>query len=390
MRRFGCRTLQHPRSQAQCHNHAGPRLRLPLLARGRGLPAGEPAPGAGCDGRAAPRPRPGPRPARRRPRVPLRPAGGGLEPHERWISLQLRTNRIQDATRGLKTRSGCAPDEAAARDHRKDLNLLVTSGTRASPSGRVDAAHAAAGLGGAPARARRGSAVRALVAAKDAARGAAAGRALRRRRARRFERETRLPGPSERGRLGRGRRGRGDARLTPRSAGAGSCGASACRCRCRAGAAAPREVVVLYPRATCSWPSTGAAAATRSSSTRRRGSAASEPLGLRAKLAALRVRPRARAAQRARPRREETQGRGARRRRRLRDTSAPRRRRARMRVPRRGPRRCPPSVTVRPPQRRAPARGPDSTYGAAFFFAFTSCPAIRPTAPCVTDASRRE
>ena len=65
--------------------------------------------------------------------VPLGPPAAASEPgYERWISSQLRTNRIQDATRGLKDKVVDAlrrPDaEAELATIGRDLNLLVTSG----------------------------------------------------------------------------------------------------------------------------------------------------------------------------------------------------------------------------------------------------------------------
>ena len=125
------------------------RVRLPPPARG-GLPAGEPAPGAGR-GRAA-RGRAWARaPARRPRRRPLSRRRRPRSEHERWISCSC-ANRIQGTRRGAwdKVVDAARPTPRSARDHRKGPEPPRHEWQHGRHrAGAVDAAHAAAGPGAA-------------------------------------------------------------------------------------------------------------------------------------------------------------------------------------------------------------------------------------------------
>ena len=243
--------------------------------------------------------------------MPLGPPAAASEPgYERWISSQLRTNRIQDATRGLKDKVVDAlrrPDaEAELATIGRDLNLLVTSGN----TGVTERARSTlltqqrAWEERLPVRAAFPRYAR-FVAAKDA------GPAARPPGARfaavapvAFERETRLLGPflSAGSAWDVAAEDAATLRLTPRFGGGWFV-------RClgvplplpRLGGAAPREVVVLYLEGDVLVAVDRRGGGARSSSTRRRGSVASED-GLRANVAALRERRRERARRSARVR----------------------------------------------------------------------------------------
>ena len=246
--------------------------------------------------------------------VPLGPPAAASEPgYERWISSQLRTNRIQDATRGLKDKVVDAlrrPDaEAELATIGRDLNLLVTSGntgvTERARSTLLTQQRAWEEL--LPVRAAFPRYAR-FVAAKDDA-----GAAPRPPGARfaavapvAFERETRLLGPflSAGSAWDVAAEDAATLRLTPRFGGGWFL-------RClgvplplpRLGAAAPREVVVLYLEGDVLVAVDrrgGGDALLVYAAPRLRGFRS--PLGLRAKLAARRVRRRERAQRRARVR----------------------------------------------------------------------------------------
>ena len=245
--------------------------------------------------------------------VPLGPPAAASEPgYERWISSQLRTNRIQDATRGLKDKVVDAlrrPDaEAELATIGRDLNLLVTSGntgvTERARSTLLTQQRAWEEL--LPVRAAFPRYAR-FVAAKDA------GPAARPPGARfaavapvAFERETRLLGPflSAGSAWDVAAEDAATLRLTPRFGGGWFV-------RClgvplplpRLGAAAPREVVVLYLEGDVLVAVDrrgGGDALLVYAAPRLRGFRS--PFGLRAKLAALRVRRRERARRNARVR----------------------------------------------------------------------------------------
>ena len=287
-------------TQAQCHDHAGARLRLPPLARAAAFrPGNPPRPRAATARRAEAAPGPAP-PLGRRPRRAARPAGGGLGAGLRALDqLAAAHEFVQDATRGLKDKVVDAlrrPEaEAELATIGRDLNLLVTSGntgvTERARSTLLTQQRAWEEL--LPVRAAFPRYARDGRGQGRRPGGAAAGRALRRRRARRLRARDAAPGPvPERGqRRDAAAEDAATLRLTPRFGGGWFV-------RClgvplplpRLGAAAPREVVVLYLEGDV------LVAVDRrggGDAPRLRGAAARgfrSPFGLRAKLAALRVR----------------------------------------------------------------------------------------------------
>ena len=287
-------------------------------------PAPEAAPKAAPKAEAAPAPEVPPAPA-----APLGSASGpadfavlgppaaASEPgYERWISSQLRTNRIQDATRGLKDRVLDAlrrPDaEADLSNIGRDLDALVTSGN----AGVTEKARSTLLVQQAaweellPVRAAFPRFAR-FVAAAGSARGGLPSAAVAPAA---FERETRLLGPL----LSAGSvwdvaaEDSTTLRLTTRFGGGWFL-------RClgvplplpRLGSADAREVAVLYLEAdllvAVDRRSDGDALLVYAAPQLR---GFRSPLGLRAKLAALRARRRERAARTARLR-ASTQPRGA-------------------------------------------------------------------------------